>query len=195
MRLWLVSVVLVAAQFLYDNATMQTVQLAPGFSLRWDWEHDNIAFSLNLGAPVYGNFDWVGIGLVEGAVKGMQGADIYSVVYSNGNYYLADRKAVGNARPPTDESQGGWNNLQLLDFMDDNMNATITFRRPLKTEDPEDMDIEPNTQYSVLYAWGQGELKYHGADQRGFTEVNFTMGPAMLAWAALLEVALLTVLV
>ena len=125
----------------------------------------------------------------------MHGADIYTILYSNGNYYLADRMGVGNTRPPTDESQGGWNNLQLLDFLDDGNNATITFRRPLVTEDTADLDIAPNSEYSVLYAWGQGELNYHGPTQRGYLAVNLTKAPALLAWAALLQLAVLTILV
>ena len=184
---------LALAQFTYDNATMQTVDLAPGFSFSWDWISDSVAFTLNLGAPVYANFDWVGVGLSVGQVTSMKGADIYTVVKANGNYYLSDRMGVGPTYPPSDESQGGTNDLRLLDFMDDGFNVTISFRRPLDSGDSNDLTILPNQEYSVLYAWGSADgemVNYHGPTQRGFKAVNFTAAPPVLASAFSLALAL-----
>ena len=39
--------------------------------------------TLTMGTHVYGAFDWVDIGLVEGSMMGMHGADIYSAVQRN----------------------------------------------------------------------------------------------------------------
>ena len=113
---------------------------------------------------------WFAFGLSEAG--GMLGADIVSVEFgSSGSVSVVDRYVPWVAFPleqpprpyPVADTQQDWE-LVCGESLENSVTAVV--RRELKTSDEEQDREFVSGSVSVIYAWGDGALGYHGANRR-----------------------------
>ena len=119
---------------------------------------------------------WFAFGLSEAG--GMLGADIVSVEFgSSGSVSVVDRYVPWVASPleqpprpyPVADTQQDWE-LVCGESLENSVTAVV--RRKLKTNDEEQDRDFVSGSVSVIYAWGDGALGYHGSN-RGSIKVDF----------------------
>ena len=102
------------------------------------------------------------------------GTDMFTVTAKEGFNYLEDRVTIGTGYPPLDLTQGGTDDLLLVDFILSEDKKEIHFKRKRQTgDDLHDVELIVNQEYILLYAWGNStHLSYHGTENRGRTGIT-----------------------
>ena len=102
------------------------------------------------------------------------GTDMFTVTQKEGFNYLEDRVTIGTGYPPLDLTQGGTDDLLLVDFILTTDKKEIQFKRKRQTgDDLHDVELMENENYILLYAWGNStHLSYHGQENRGRTTIQ-----------------------
>ncbi|GFR39666.1 hypothetical protein Agub_g137 [Astrephomene gubernaculifera] len=146
------------------------VQASPNVSLHWIVQDGSITWALD----VDGAWDWVGVGLSEG---GMLGADLAIATHDSqaGQWAAKDYWTQGFNAPQLDNQQ----DVTLVSVERQSYgagskgNTLVAMRRPLESCDQDGMDraVLYDTRQIVVFAYGSGELGYHGTTNRGQYEL------------------------
>lgn len=138
-------------------------KLDDNYDLYWKLEQQDIIFAFSVRNNIGG---WIGLGISENG--GMKGADIMVAQKVKGAYVMEDRFAQEYSLPQLDKHS----DVTLISAEEDSDTTTIVFKRALVTCDgSQDNPISENVKW-VIFAYGSGELQYHGAS-RGTREINF----------------------
>ncbi|XP_028998061.1 DBH-like monooxygenase protein 2 homolog [Betta splendens] len=131
-------------------------------SLKWGFDNVQGIMTFQLAVNTTG---WVGIGFSPNG--GMKGSDLVIGGYGTDGSYFADYHATGNSRPLVDEQQS----YTLLSTSETDGQTVLTFQRPLRTCDDQDVEITAQP-VKLIYAYGTtDDISYHGA-RRGTREIN-----------------------
>ena len=147
------------------------------YSVEWQIVGSDILFKMT--AEVDG---WISIGISDSPL--MSGSDCYTGwVNKDGSAVILDTWSPNRDLPPRDTDVGGTNDAVLIRGSQSGSTTTITFKRPLKTNDKYDFEIKNEYQYLLWgYTSGDGStsplLMYptHSPSQAGAVKVNFFTG-------------------
>jgi hypothetical protein len=119
------------------------------------------------------NATWVGIGFTlenPASIQMGKGTDMMTINQDEGFNYLEDRTTIGTGYPPLDITQGGKDDLVLVDFVTTDDLKSVKFKRLKQTGDIHDIDLLENNDYYILFAWGVADhFTYHGQTNRSYT--------------------------
>jgi len=163
-----------------------TLQLTAGYYLSWSVIGDELHLQLQMN-----RLSWLGVGVhsLESNTTGMQDADIYTCVWTNGNVTVSDRFQPLQSGPPPDDTQlnstCSYNILpgSVWGFQNTTANTSVCqFARKLTTGDQTcDNQIE-NGEQLVIFAFGiksktknANQFSFHGGN-KGSLQVNFVSG-------------------
>ncbi|KAI9199647.1 heme peroxidase [Polychytrium aggregatum] len=148
-----------------DSTKKSTIYLTPQFALQWIvMNNESITFTMN-----YSGGGWFAFGL--GST--MSGADIYYATYLNGSLTVVDAVAKDFGMPVPDTQVGGYNNIYNVTTAIGGSMASVTFTRPLLTNDTlNDVNITSRNM-PVIFAYSSATApSYHGPN-RGYALINF----------------------
>ncbi|XP_039261852.2 uncharacterized protein LOC120338002 isoform X1 [Styela clava] len=120
--------------------------LEDDITLYWTVDRDEITFQIS--APTTG---WIGFGFAESGT--MVNADVIMMGVKSNREYVLDGYASRNGIPSRDSEQ----NVEILDWREDDGRTTITFMRELETYDVDDTDIEEGL-LRVIWAYGENDI-------------------------------------
>lgn len=164
--------------FLFYLLAIQTLAIT-SFTLKWGIEFgwympttDSIAFiayipTASLSDSQYG---WFGIGFKKaGSSKSMSNADMITIELSTGE--ITSRTSTGNDDPEYDNESGftGVEKFVSGDF------TAYKWIRPCDTGLPDDMTINPDTEYKFIYAFGKMGSNGSTLEHRSDGNTSFTL--------------------
>ncbi|KAJ3008242.1 hypothetical protein HKX48_008698 [Thoreauomyces humboldtii] len=156
-----------------DKATADlSVTVLGGMTkLSWSMGTNSITFTVESNAQ-----GWFGFGFGDNMLP----ADIY-LFYKSGDDWVGQDSYSSNLQiPKADTALGGSSDMQGFKRVTGSafLNA-FTFSRALSTGDPLDVDIV-DTDMSMIFAYGNGALQYHGPSDRGHASINFYTGKSSI---------------
>lgn len=99
--------------------------------------------------------------------------DMNIIEFATTNAKVLDAYSFGERRPEMD------NQLNSPDILTDQQSSlvrgmrntiSISYLRPWKTNDHYHANLSPGAQQDMIYAWGNGQLSFHGGNF-GFTTI------------------------
>lgn len=136
-----------------------------GMTLEFNTRDSSTHFALHVPEEIFHQWEWAGIGIKRPEDgTDMTKTDIYSVIFKES--ILGDRWAEENAYPPFDTDLGGESNAKSGPVGVDPQGSKIfSWNRDFNTEDIYDIELIPETEYYVLWAYGaleeNGDLAMH----------------------------------
>lgn len=136
-----------------------------GISLEYNTRDYSTHFAMHVPEEIFHPWEWAGIGIksLEDGTD-MSKADLITVIFKESIF--ADRWAEENGYPPEDTELGGEANAKDGPVGADPENSKIfSWTRDFNTEDKYDIELIPDTEYYVLWAYGgleeNGDLAMH----------------------------------
>ncbi|CAD8124193.1 unnamed protein product [Paramecium sonneborni] len=116
-----------------------------------------------------------------GLGKSMSDADLWVFEVYENVITVNDSSCVKHGKPPTDISQGGTQDIQLLGYYYNKEGKTgVKFKRLAYTGDKYDKDLVEGEAVDFIWAHGKTEsnltVSNHGTVNRGSVQLNFTDG-------------------
>jgi hypothetical protein len=142
-----------------DLSTQYTVTLGDVNEISLSVNEDGKTLDITATVP---NGQWFGVGIGSS----MFGADIWLFDAASDEASISDTYVNGHAYPEEDDEQ----DLTTVSITTSDTHTVFVASRLLDSADEtgDDVDIEMNTDISMIYAYKEGDLGYHGYTQRGF---------------------------
>lgn len=150
--------------------------------IEWNLVDEGLATdSLEVTVTATINKGWIGFGFNYYEDAGMANSDIVIgwVDASDGQVFATDRFGSENDMPKLDTVRGGTQDYEVIaGGINDEGKMTVTFKRPLITNDSNDVVVE-NRMYTLIWAWGvqtpsnASDFVFEKHDNRGTFNVNF----------------------
>lgn len=158
-------------------AYSSTEYLPRGMKLKWYFpDADTVTFEFWIPQSTLDPYDWIGLGLQDSRdSRDNFRCDYYNAIISDGVF--DDRYTENNELPPTDEEQGGTNDLTSSRSTVDSYEVFV-FTRLLITGDAYDIELEYGRPVLLKWVLGNldanGDIQQHTMDDMGFEYLVLT---------------------
>ena len=124
--------------------------------------------SVTLEAPTQG---WLGIGFNDR--NAIVGSDLLLMHVIDNKAEVLDMQVKGIGNPKEDQMLGGTNNIIITAYAEKAGRTTISFSRPLNTQDPNDHPIERGEDLWLILAYSTHDDFGHHSRMRKHTSFTF----------------------
>jgi len=159
---------LIARNLQTANITLPNNSFSPfeNYLVYYEWTNDsNQTASIDF-YFVYSGKHWFGLGFGTQ----MEGADIMTVEFVNGQAVVNDRIGLGEFLPPLDTSQGGTSDDFLVEYSSNDTMNVIHVTRKQSTGDVDDFQLTGPGSYNMISACSPTpDVEYHDGNRTALT--------------------------
>lgn len=151
--------ILLIFSLLGQSYAQQTITES-GMTLHYQVQADHLLLTLT--APMTG---WVAIGFNE--TNHIVGSDLKMMGLKHGSSYASDQYVVGVGKHPTDISQGGASDIEVIQAHEAGGQTKMVFRLPLTNADKWDFQHQLNKPFWLILAYSvSDDLDHHSRVRR-----------------------------
>jgi hypothetical protein len=143
----------------------QTTIERGGMTVRYEILHDSV--TIELSAPTHG---WLAIGFNDR--NHIVGTDLKMLRVIGKRVEASDRLVQGLGVYPSDEALGGEMNILMLTGKEQGQRTTLSFRLPLISGDPHDMDLRPGQSLWLIMAYSAEDDFGHHSRMREHVQIK-----------------------